>query len=144
MQPMDMASADGLTELRDERFPAMTKRPTDSQRLKRSSRLAAVALCAAVLAASGARPASAQSGEDGSALETGAATAVDALLVRPLAAVRAAFGAALFVPAAVLVTPGCVGNAIRGDSCRPIYEAPYDVLIGEPVNFAFEREMGDL
>lgn len=127
----------------------MLQRPTDTDRLMRFSWRAGLALAAALLTVVGAQPSSAQtesapSGSEGSPLQVAASTTVDALLVRPLAATRALLGAALMVPTALLVSPTCIGNAVRGESCAPVYEAPYDVLVAEPATFAFQRELGDL
>lgn len=71
-------------------------------------------------------------------------TGIDMTLVRPLAALRAGIGAVLFVPAAILASPACAVNAINGEGCGPVFEAPYEVLVGEPVEYAFRRELGDL
>lgn len=71
-------------------------------------------------------------------------TGMDVTIVRPLAAARAGIGAILLVPAALIASPGCVVNLVTGADCRSIYEAPYEVLVGEPSEYAFERELGEL
>ncbi len=81
---------------------------------------------------------------DGSAGQKAVSTGLDAMIVRPLAAARAGIGSVLLVPASILASPACAVNLIRGDSCRPVFEAAYDVLVAEPVDYAFKREMGEL
>lgn len=81
---------------------------------------------------------------DGSAAQKSVSTGLDMVIVRPLAAARAGIGSVLMVPASILASPGCVVNLVRGDSCRPIYEAAYDVLVAEPADYAFQRKMGEL
>lgn len=81
---------------------------------------------------------------DGSAAQKAVATGVDLTIVRPLAAVRAGIGSMLLVPASILASPACAVNLVRGESCRPVYEAAYEVLVGEPADYAFNREMGEL
>lgn len=81
---------------------------------------------------------------DGSVPQRVFSSGVDVALVRPLAAIRAGIGAALLVPAAILASPACVVNVVTGADCRPVFEAPYDVLVGEPADYAFKREIGEL
>jgi hypothetical protein len=73
-----------------------------------------------------------------------ASTGMDMLIVRPLAAVRTGIGSLLLVPAALLASPACIVNLVNDESCRPVYEAPYDVLVGDPAEYAFRRKMGEL
>jgi len=79
-----------------------------------------------------AQPALAQ-GFEGSKTEDVMAKGLDALLVRPLGAVRVVVGAAFLIPASLLASPGGM------ESVR----AAYEVLVDEPVEFAFRRELGD-
>ncbi len=87
---------------------------------------------------------SASAGWDGSAAQKTVSTGLDMIIVRPLAAARAGIGSVLLVPASILASPACAVNLVRGDSCRPIFEAPYEVLVAEPADYAFKREMGEL
>ncbi len=84
------------------------------------------------LTLAGAQPVFAQ-GFEGSAAEDMIAKGLDAVLVRPLAAARVVVGAAFLVPASLFASPGGM------DSVR----AAYEVLVDEPVEFAFKRELGD-
>jgi len=121
--------------------------PSPSARLFSARRpglavLASLAAAAAHLGA--AMPAAA---ETESAAETATrvvATGVDATIVRPLAALRAGVGSVLLVPAAILASPACLVNLINSESCRPVYEAPYEVLVSEPADYAFNRKLGEL
>lgn len=81
---------------------------------------------------------------DGSTAQKTISTGLDMMIVRPLAAARAGIGSVLLVPASILASPACAVNLYRGDSCRPIFEAPYEVLVAEPAEYAFTREMGEL
>ncbi len=112
-----------------------------SARRGRVSTVAVLSLCTLV-GLLGARPAAA--GWDGSTAQKAVSTGVDMTIVRPLAAVRAGLGSVLLVPASILASPACAVNMVRGESCRPVYEAAYDVLVGEPVEYAFNRKMGEL
>ena len=111
-----------------------------------------IACAAAVLALGSARPvlagAEAGSGEaDESATSTTqqiVLTGLDMAIVRPLAAFRVGIGSLLLVPAAILASPACFVNLANHADCRPVYEAPYDVLVGEPAEYAFGRKMGEL
>lgn len=87
---------------------------------------------------------SATAASDVSTAERIATTGIDVIIVRPLAAVRAGIGSLILVPAAILASPACIVNLVNGESCRPVYEAPYDVLVGEPAEYAFNRKMGEL
>ena len=80
----------------------------------------------------------------GSAAQKTVATGLDMVIVRPLSAARAGIGSVLLIPASILASPACAVNLVRGDSCRPIFEAPYEVLVAEPAEYAFKREMGEL
>jgi hypothetical protein len=92
----------------------------------------------------GAQSAAAAWDWDGSAAQKAVSTGLDAMIVRPLSAARAGIGSVLMVPASILASPACAVNLARGDSCRPIYEAAYDVLVAEPAEYAFQRKMGEL
>lgn len=81
---------------------------------------------------------------DWSVPEKIASTTLDLIVVRPLAAIRTGVGALLLGPAALLASPGCVVNLITAADCRSVYEAPYEVLVGEPAEYAFRRELGEL
>ncbi len=81
----------------------------------------------------GAQPVFAQ-GFEGSATEDAIAKGLDAVLIRPLAAARVVVGAAFLIPASLFASPGGL------DSIR----AAYEVLVDEPVEYAFRRELGDL
>jgi hypothetical protein len=70
---------------------------------------------------------------EGSRGEDALAKGVDALIVRPLASARVVIGALMFLPAALLSSP----------SGREGFDAAYDTLIEEPVEYAFRRELGD-
>ena len=123
----------------------MRTRPARSGDSIRSSLKQGRQATAAVLALGsllGAGPAAAA--WEGSAAQKTISTGVDAAIVRPLAAVRAGIGSLLLVPASILASPACAVNLVRGESCRPVYEAAYDVLVGEPAEYAFNREMGEL
>ena len=61
------------------------------------------------------------------------AKGLDAMLIRPLGAVRVAIGAMFLVPASLFSAPGGL-DSIRG---------AYEVLLEEPMEFAFKRELGD-
>lgn len=119
----------------------MRTRPT---RVGSSVRISSMKMGAAVALASlfGVQPASAA--WDGSTAQRIASTGVDIVIVRPLAAVRAGIGSLFLVPAALLASPACVVNLVNGESCRPVYEAPYEVLVRDPAEYAFGREMGEL
>lgn len=119
----------------------MRTRPT---RVGSSVRISSMKMAAAVALVSlfGVQPASAA--WDGSTAERIVSTGVDIVIVRPLAAFRAGIGSLFLVPAAILASPACVVNLVNGESCRPVYEAPYEVLVGEPADYAFGRKMGEL
>ena len=61
------------------------------------------------------------------------AVGVDAVIVRPLATVRVAVGAALMIPASLFTAPS--GKESLMDS--------YELLVQEPTEYAFQREMGE-
>jgi hypothetical protein len=84
------------------------------------------------LTLAGAQPVFAQ-GFEGSAAEDMIAKGLDAVLIRPLATARVIVGAAFLVPASLFAAPGGL------DSIKSAYE----VLVDEPVEFAFKRELGD-
>ncbi len=71
-------------------------------------------------------------------------TGLDIAIVRPLAVFRVGLGSVLLVPAAILASPACFVNLANGADCRPVYEAPYEVLVAEPADYAFQRRMGEL
>ena len=99
----------------------------------------------AVLSTGMAGPARAEDGDDSvSAPERALMTGLDIAIIRPLAAIRAGVGAVVLVPAAILASPGCLVNLVNGADCRPIFEAPYEVLVGEPADYAFNRKLGDI
>ena len=97
---------------------------------------------AVLLSLLGAGPAAAK--WDGSTGQRVVTTGVDVAIVRPLAAARVAVGAALLVPASILASPGCLVNLFSGDDCRPIFQAPFDILVADPADYAFHRPMGEL
>ncbi len=70
---------------------------------------------------------------EGSKAEAATAKGLDALIVRPLASARVLIGGVLFLPAAALASPGG----------REGIDGAYDVLLSEPMEYAFERELGD-
>lgn len=70
---------------------------------------------------------------EGSRAEDATAKAVDAVLIRPLAAVRVVVGAVFLVPAAFFASPG----GMEG------WQGAYDVLFDAPVEYAFKRDLGD-
>jgi hypothetical protein len=81
---------------------------------------------------------------EGSTGQRVVATGMDAAIVRPLAAARVAVGAALLVPASILASPACIVNLFSGDECGPVFQAPFDILVAEPADYAFHRPMGEL
>lgn len=113
-----------------------------SNRISAGRRWTSTAAAIALASLCGAQTASAE--WDGSPAQKTISTGVDAVIVRPLAAARAGIGSVLLVPASILASPACAVNLIRGDSCRPVFEAAYDVLVAEPAEYAFKREMGEL
>lgn len=70
---------------------------------------------------------------NGAAVEEVAAKVVDAVIVRPLAALRVGVGAVFFVPGSLLASP----------SGKEGINTAYDVLIAAPMEYAFDRELGD-
>ena len=58
---------------------------------------------------------------------------VDLLVIRPLAAVTLAAGAALFVPAAIMTSPNC------WDSIKDAYQR----FIAEPTEYFISRPLGE-
>lgn len=118
---------------------------TRSVALARPSLTATLALALALSAGLGvAGPAVAEDGGMWEAPQRAAATTLDLLIVRPLAAARTGIGALLLVPATILASPGCAVNLVTGADCRPIFEVPYEVLVQEPAEYAFGRELGEL
>ncbi len=98
----------------------------------RSHRLAALVAVALFAAAA---PASALDlGWEGSRAQEVTSTTLDLVIVRPLATMRVIVGAGLFLPAALMSLP--MG--------REGYEGAYDVFIGQPREYAFDRKMGEL
>jgi len=98
-------------------------------RAHRSSRFfASVAVAALLLSAT---PSAAE--WEGSAAEDAVAKGVDALIVRPLASARVVIGALLLIPAALLASP----SGMEG------LDAAYDILVAQPMEYAFDREIGD-
>ena len=116
------------------------------------SKMKWIACAAAVLALISARHvlagAGAESGDAGesttSTTQQVLLTGLDMAIVRPLAAFRVGIGSILLVPAAILASPACFVNLAHHTDCRPVYEAPYDVLVGEPAEYAFGRKLGEL
>lgn len=70
---------------------------------------------------------------EGSKAEDITAKGVDALIVRPIASVRVVVGAALAIPAFLLTSP----------SGKEGIDAAYDTLIAEPMEYAFNRKLGE-
>ncbi|MBY0400466.1 hypothetical protein K2X89_09245 [Myxococcota bacterium] len=122
----------------------MRTRPTRHRSSIRISWLTLMAAAVALLTIGPARPSHAEWAWEGSLGQRIVSTGLDLTIVRPLAAVRAVIGSAIFVPAAVMASPACAVNLINGAECGPAFEAPYDVLVSEPVDYAFRRKMGDL
>lgn len=124
-------------------MPTRPTRPACSNRSSiRLARIVVLAAAAALATMGPIRPAAAE--EQTSVGQKIVSTGIDMAFVRPLAAVRAGIGAVLFVPAALFASPACAVNAVKGEDCRPVFEAPYEILIGEPAEYAFGREMGEL
>lgn len=71
---------------------------------------------------------------EGSTAEHVLAQTVDVVLIRPLALLRVAVGAAIFLPAALVTAPGGRTNI----------EEVYDIFVAESVDYAFRRKLGDL
>ena len=80
---------------------------------------------------------------EGSTAERIVTTGLDLAIVRPLAVVRTGVGWALLVPAAILASPACLVNLASGEECGPVYSTPYDILVGEPAEYAFSRKLGE-
>jgi hypothetical protein len=70
---------------------------------------------------------------EGSKAEEITAKGVDALIVRPLASMRVIIGGALYIPAIILASPS-------GKEGR---DGAYDTFLAEPVEYAFDRKLGD-
>ena len=70
---------------------------------------------------------------EGSKAEDVTAKSLDVLIVRPLASARVLVGAAMLIPAAILSSP----------SGREGFDGAYDVLLSEPMEYAFDRELGE-
>ena len=70
---------------------------------------------------------------EGSTAERIIAKSVDAVLVRPLAAIRVVMGAMFFLPASLLSSP----------SGREGFDGAYDIFLAEPIEYAFRRELGE-
>ncbi len=70
---------------------------------------------------------------NGAAVEDVSAKIVDAIIVRPLATIRVIVGAAMLLPSSMLSVWGGV-DGLRGS---------YDLLLAEPIDYAFDRELGD-
>lgn len=135
---------------RPARFDSTTRpcpASTRSVALARPSRTATWALALALALSAGlgvAGPAVAEDGGMWEAPQRAAATTLDLLVARPRAAARTGIGALLLVPATILASPGCAVNLVTGADCRPIFEVPYEVLVQEPAEYAFGRELGEL
>lgn len=69
---------------------------------------------------------------EGSKAEDVLATGIDLVIVRPLASARVVVGFLFFLPAAALSAP----------SGREGFDGAYDLMIQEPVEYAFVREIG--
>jgi hypothetical protein len=122
----------------------MRMRPTRHDSPIRISWITIAAAIAALLMLGDARPSAAEWEWDGSVPQKILSTTVDLSIVRPLSALRAGVGAILLVPAAILASPACGVNLVSGTDCGPVFEAPYDVLLGEPAEYAFRRKIGEL
>jgi hypothetical protein len=122
----------------------MRRRPTRPAFFNRIQRAIAPAALVALLMLAVASPSSAAWTWDGSLVQRILSSSVDLTIVRPLAAARAGVGAVLLVPASILASPACAVNLITGADCRPVFEAPYEVLLAEPADYAFKREIGEL
>jgi hypothetical protein len=70
---------------------------------------------------------------DGAAVEDVSAKVVDAIIIRPLATMRVIVGAAMLVPASLLSVWGGSEGLNSG----------YDLLVAEPIEYAFDRKLGD-
>ncbi len=105
-------------------------------------KLTAAAAVLSLIGLIGAGPAAAA--WDWSTSEQVLLTGMDVVIVRPLSAVRVGVGAVLMVPASILASPACIVKLFAREDCRPVYEAPYEVLVGEPAEYAFNRKMGEL
>ena len=81
---------------------------------------------------------------EGSTGQQAVAKGMDVVIVRPLATARVAVGAALLVPASILASPACIVNLFSGDECGPVFQAPYEILVADPADYAFHRPMGEL
>lgn len=119
--------------------------PMREARSRRWAAGAAAVSALALLSTTMAGPARAEAGDDDvSAPERALMTGLDLTIIRPLAALRAGVGAAILVPASILASPSCLVNLVNGADCRPVFEAPYEVLVGEPADYAFNRKLGDI
>jgi hypothetical protein len=101
-----------------------------------SLRRITIAGLAALLLIGGASTASAEDDKwrwEGSEAEKVTATTIDLLIVRPLATVRVAVGAALMIPASLFASP----------SGREGIDGAYEVLLEEPSAYAFNRPIGE-
>ena len=101
--------------------PAMQSRLTSCARALAASVLAVLLVAESAQANSGAEPG------------RWAAAAFDVVVVRPVSAVATVVGAALFVPAALITSPGG----------RPAISETWDVFVVTPANEAFKRRLGD-
>ena len=99
-----------------------------SSRTKRRILAALLALGVALAAVPAAAQSEARSGAD-RALGIG----IDVVLVRPMRALAVVGGAVLFIPAAIMCSPG--GKNAIGQA--------YDKLIGQPVEQAFVKPLGE-
>ncbi|MBJ22536.1 MAG: hypothetical protein GY910_07005 [bacterium] len=70
---------------------------------------------------------------EGSTAENILAKTIDAAIVRPLASVRVVLGGILAVPAMILASP----------SGKEGIDGAYEVLLSQPIEYAFARELGD-
>ena len=92
--------------------------------------LAGLAACLILMSAA---PSMAEFEFEGSKAERIIATGIDAVLVRPLASIRVVMGAMFFLPASLLASP----------SGREGVSGAYDIFIAEPIEYAFNRELGE-
>lgn len=70
---------------------------------------------------------------EGSKAERIIATGVDAVLVRPIAAIRVVIGGIFFLPASLLASP----------TGREGISGAYDIFLVEPIDYAFRRKLGE-
>jgi len=71
---------------------------------------------------------------EGSRAEEIVSVGFDAFLIRPLATIRVAAGAAFLIPAALFSAPG---------GGRDSVSEAYQFFVGDPAEYAFARKLGD-